>query len=72
MWGFWDQAHWRPQAAIVNGDQLTPNSAGEAYLRLMHQVQSSSLSPPPLAKEWTSSSLLEMETESVKQRVFQV
>ena len=38
MWGFWDSAHWRPQAAIAEGDNVTPNEAGEAYIRLMHKV----------------------------------
>ena len=38
MWGFWDSAHWRPQAAIAEGDVVTPNQAGEAYIRLMHEV----------------------------------
>ena len=38
MWGFWDSAHWRPQAAIAEGDNVTPNEAGEAYIRLMHEV----------------------------------
>jgi len=36
MWGFWDQAHWKPEAAIVNGDDLKPNAAGEAYMKLIH------------------------------------
>ena len=22
LWGFWDQAHWRPDAALVNGDNF--------------------------------------------------
>ena len=38
MWGFWDSAHWRPQAAIAEGDTVTPNQAGEAYIRLLHEV----------------------------------
>ena len=38
MWGFWDSAHWRPQAAIAEGDAVTPNQAGEAYIRLLHEV----------------------------------
>ena len=33
MWGFWDKAHWRPDAAIINGDNWQINKAGEAYLR---------------------------------------
>jgi len=38
MWGFWDKAHWRPNAAIVNGDNLTPNAAGAAYIKLFHET----------------------------------
>ena len=22
LWGFWDRAHWRPNAALVNGDNF--------------------------------------------------
>jgi endo-1,4-beta-xylanase len=33
MWGFWDQAHWRPDAAIVQGNNFQLNKAGEAYVR---------------------------------------
>ena len=36
------KAHWKPKAAIVDGDNLTPNLAGEAYLRLVHTEWSSS------------------------------
>ena len=36
------KSHWKPEAAIVNGDDLTPNLAGEAYLRLVHSEWSSS------------------------------
>jgi hypothetical protein len=38
MWGFWDKAHWRPTAAIVNGDNLTPNAAGAAYIKLFQET----------------------------------
>ena len=38
MWGLWDKAHWRPNAAIVNGDNLTPNAAGAAYIKLFHET----------------------------------
>ena len=38
MWGFWDSSHWRPQAAIAEGDAVSPNQAGEAYIRLLHEV----------------------------------
>ena len=34
MWGFWDKAHWKPDAALVNGDDFIINKAGEAYIRL--------------------------------------
>lgn len=33
MWGFWDKAHWKPDAAIVNGDDFVVNKAGESYIR---------------------------------------
>ena len=33
MWGFWDKAHWKPNAAIVNGDDFVINKAGETYIR---------------------------------------
>ena len=33
MWGFWDQAHWKPDAALVNGDNFVVNRAGAAYIR---------------------------------------
>ena len=33
MWGFWDKAHWKPDAALVNGDDFVINKAGEAYIR---------------------------------------
>ena len=39
------QAHWKPDAAIVNGDSLEPNAAGEAYMRLVHE-------------EWNSGAML--------------
>jgi len=58
MWGFWDSAHWRPQAAIAEGESVTPNEAGEAYIRLLHQ-------------EWSSSGLLSVEGGVASQRVFQ-
>jgi hypothetical protein len=38
MWGFWDKSHWRPNAAIVNGDNLVPNAAGAAYIKLYHET----------------------------------
>lgn len=58
MWGFWDQAHWKPGAAIVNGDDLTPNAAGEAYMRLIHS-------------EWNSGDILEQTDQlTFEKRVF--
>ncbi len=38
MWGFWDKAHWRPNAAIVNGDNFELNAAGAAYIKLYHET----------------------------------
>merc|ERR1712126_4142 len=38
MWGFWDKAHWKPDAAIVNGDDFVVNKAGEAYISLFHET----------------------------------
>jgi hypothetical protein len=34
MWGFWEGAHWRPDAALFRQD-WTPKPAGEAYLDLV-------------------------------------
>jgi len=58
MWGFSDQAHWKPEAAIVNGADLEPNAAGDAYLRLIHS-------------EWNSGDFLDQtEPLTFKKRVF--
>ena len=38
MWGFWDQAHWRPEAAITTGDDCHTNAAGDAYLNVYYNV----------------------------------
>eukprot|EP00058_Branchiostoma_floridae_P015725 XP_002601213.1 hypothetical protein BRAFLDRAFT_81989 [Branchiostoma floridae] len=35
IWGFWDQAHWRPNAALVNGDHFSINEAGRRWQRLV-------------------------------------
>ncbi|CAH1253915.1 Hypp1269 [Branchiostoma lanceolatum] len=35
IWGFWDQAHWRPNAALVNGDHFGINEAGRRWQRLV-------------------------------------
>ncbi|XP_035667840.1 endo-1,4-beta-xylanase 1-like [Branchiostoma floridae] len=35
IWGFWDQAHWRPDAALVNGDNFQLNEAGRRWQRLV-------------------------------------
>ncbi len=34
MWGFWSEAHWRPEAALFNAD-FSPRPHGEAYERLV-------------------------------------
>ncbi|WP_197530478.1 endo-1,4-beta-xylanase [Bythopirellula polymerisocia] len=35
MWGFWEDAHWRPEAAMFNSDwSIKPN--GQAYLDLVY------------------------------------
>ena len=34
MWGFWERAHWRPDAALFN-DDFSPRPHGEAYERLV-------------------------------------
>ena len=52
QWGFWDkvkisfshlktrwQAHWRVNAALVNGDEFEVNAAGQAYLDLYHRLR---------------------------------
>eukprot|EP00095_Tigriopus_kingsejongensis_P006836 maker-scaffold82_size396747-snap-gene-2.25 protein:Tk06836 transcript:maker-scaffold82_size396747-snap-gene-2.25-mRNA-1 annotation:"endo- -beta-xylanase a precursor" len=36
MWGYCDQVHWRPEAAIANGNDCTPNKAGLAYIDLYY------------------------------------
>ena len=38
MWGFWDREHWCPNAAIANGDNVTPNVAGLAYMNLFQET----------------------------------
>ncbi|XP_019627089.1 PREDICTED: uncharacterized protein LOC109471978 [Branchiostoma belcheri] len=35
LWGFWDQSHWKPDAAIVNGDNFQINEAGRRWQRLV-------------------------------------
>ncbi|XP_066273254.1 uncharacterized protein [Branchiostoma lanceolatum] len=35
LWGFWDQAHWKPDAALVNGDNFQINEAGRRWQRLV-------------------------------------
>ena len=37
QWGFWDQNHWLPCAAIATGDEVYPNEAGAAYLNIYHE-----------------------------------
>ncbi|CAH1253918.1 Hypp1271 [Branchiostoma lanceolatum] len=35
LWGFWDQSHWKPDAALVNGDNFQINEAGRRWQRLV-------------------------------------
>ena len=37
QWGFWDQQHWQPCAAIATGDDVHPNEAGIAYQNIYHE-----------------------------------
>ncbi|ELT99830.1 hypothetical protein CAPTEDRAFT_180458 [Capitella teleta] len=37
FWGFWDKDHWRPRAAIVEGDDFKLNKAGEVVTRLLKE-----------------------------------
>ena len=37
QWGFWDQQHWQPCAAIATGDDVHPNEAGLAYQNIYHE-----------------------------------
>lgn len=36
MWGYWDQEHWRPEAAIATSPAVVPNKAGQAYQNIYH------------------------------------
>jgi len=47
QWGFWDKAHWRVNAALVNGDNFEVNAAGQAYLDLYHREWNSSTKLQP-------------------------
>ncbi|XP_064610905.1 uncharacterized protein LOC135475094 [Liolophura sinensis] len=35
IWGFWNEDHWRPDAAFVEGDGFTLTEAGRRYKQLM-------------------------------------
>lgn len=35
LWGFWDQAHWRPNAALVEGQNFEINVAGRRVVDLL-------------------------------------
>ncbi|CAH1788827.1 unnamed protein product, partial [Owenia fusiformis] len=37
VWGFWDQAHWKPNASLADGPNCEPNAAGLAWNRLVKQ-----------------------------------
>ena len=41
LWGFWDQRHWRPEAAIATGNDV--KVSGEAYLVYKLNCASSTL-----------------------------
>ena len=47
MWGFWDQPHWRPEAAIANGELVFPNKAGIAYQNIYHNVMQTHITIEP-------------------------
>lgn len=38
MWGFWEQEHWRPEAAITYGPAVIPNKAGDAYRNIYYNT----------------------------------
>ncbi|ESO98724.1 hypothetical protein LOTGIDRAFT_114181 [Lottia gigantea] len=38
FWGFWDGRHWRPSAALANGDHVTPNAAGRKVQNLLQKA----------------------------------
>ncbi|XP_050414644.1 anti-sigma-I factor RsgI6-like [Patella vulgata] len=38
FWGFWDGRHWRPQAALANGNNVTPNAAGRKVQELLKRT----------------------------------
>ncbi|XP_046549759.1 endo-1,4-beta-xylanase 2-like [Haliotis rubra] len=35
FWGYWDGRHWRPNAALANGQNVTPNAAGRRVKQLI-------------------------------------
>ncbi|CAH1788825.1 unnamed protein product, partial [Owenia fusiformis] len=35
LWGFWDQAHWRPSAALAEGPNCQANAAGRRWQKLV-------------------------------------
>ncbi len=58
MWGFWESAHWRPDAALFDAD-WTIRPAGQAYLDLVY------------GQWWTDEALLSAANGSAESRVFQ-
>ncbi|ESP04887.1 hypothetical protein LOTGIDRAFT_109457, partial [Lottia gigantea] len=38
FWGFWDGHHWRKDAAIANGPNVTPNAAGRKVQELLKKT----------------------------------
>lgn len=38
QWGYSEQQHWLPCAAIAGGDDVVPNEAGLAYQTIYHEL----------------------------------
>ena len=49
MWGFWEQAHWLPEAAIAQGTEVWPNEAGKAYKNIYHEFFTTNIDVPNTA-----------------------
>ena len=50
MWGFWEQAHWRPEAAIAYGPAVIPNKAGDAYRNIYYNTFRTNIEVENVAK----------------------
>lgn len=46
MWGFWNHAHWLPEAAIAYGEDVKPNTAGKAYQNIYHDYFRTNIDVP--------------------------